>query len=140
MIFPKFYCGECLKCKNGEQNLCGKAEFIGVFSRNGAMKERIAIGERYLILVDSKLEDIELALTEPLSVANYAVMKIIEMGIPRYANLLVVGAGTIVLFILQILKVHGYNNVFVIDLNDKRLDIVKNLGGIPLNSKTTDCR
>jgi len=140
VVFPKLYCGECLQCKQGKQNLCEKADTFGVLSRNGAMTEKMVINERYLIPVDSKLDDIELSLTEPLAVANHATMKVVEMKMPNDTYLLVVGTGTIGLFILQILKAHGYKNVFVMDLSDIRLDIAKNLRGIPLNPKTTDCK
>lgn len=135
VVFPKLYCGVCSQCKAGKQNVCENADTFGVLSRDGAFVERMAINEKYLIPVDNNLDDIELSLTEPLAVANHAAMKIVAKDYPSDDFLLVVGAGTIGLFILQILKAHGYKKVFVADLSEARLKIAENLGGIPINPK-----
>jgi threonine dehydrogenase-like Zn-dependent dehydrogenase len=140
VVFPKLYCGNCLQCTNGKQNLCKHAEFFGVFSKNGAMRERMVINERYLIKIDSKLNDIEISLTEPLAVAQHAIMKIIESKMSSDSNILIIGAGTIGLFVLQLLKLHGYSNIYIMDLSNTRLKIAKSFGAICLNPKTKDYR
>lgn len=140
VVFPKLYCGECEHCKKGEQNLCENADLFGVLSKNGAMTERMAIKEKYLIPVNNDLDDIELSLTEPLAVAYHAALKIKLMEILKEDNILIIGSGTIGLFILQVLQALGYQKIYIMDMFDTRLNIAQKLGGLPINPKNIDVK
>jgi 2-desacetyl-2-hydroxyethyl bacteriochlorophyllide A dehydrogenase len=140
VVFPKLYCGECEHCKKGEQNLCENADLFGVLSKNGAMTERMAIKEKYLIPVNNDLDDVELSLTEPLAVAYHAAVKIKSMEILKEDNVLIVGAGTIGLFILQVLRALGYQKIYIMDMFDTRLNIAQKLGALPINPKNIDVK
>src|SRR5579862_6070910 len=71
------YCGECFYCRRGEMNLCDRREVIGVscgdYRRNGAFAEYIAVPERILYRLPSKMSYPEAAMLEATSVALHAV-------------------------------------------------------------------
>lgn len=133
VIFPKLYCGSCPECLEGKYNICAGADTLGVLSRNGGNTERIAIAEKYLIKVDPQLDDVTLSLTEPIAVANHAVRTMLALNLPTDAWVMIVGGGTIGMFILQVLKVHGYSRIIMADLSDYRLGLARQLGAVPVN-------
>lgn len=128
VVQPKLYCGECSFCRQGLTNLCPGAEFFGVMTKNGAMAEYLTVPERCLFPVREDLNYRDASLVEPLAVAYRAAYQPSEDIIQNANYTLVVGAGTIGLLILQMLKLRGARNLIVSDLSDHRLDIAKGLG------------
>ena len=126
-VYPKLYCGDCKYCKDGLTNICTNANFLGAFDENGGMAEYLAINKKYVIKIN-KINLKEACMVEPLSVAYGAVSKINEDELNNANNILVIGAGTIGLLILQLLKLRGAKNVIVSDLFDYRLEKAKECG------------
>src|SRR5580700_593169 len=60
------YCGQCVYCRRGEVNLCDDRQVIGVscgeYRRNGAFAEYIAVPERILYRLPSKMSFPEAAM------------------------------------------------------------------------------
>lgn len=133
VVFPKFYCGVCPACEKGLVNICPDALALGVLACNGGNTEYIAVKEKYLMKVDAKLDDVTLALVEPLAVANHAVRIMLELSLKKDDWIMIVGAGTIGMFILQILKIHGYSHIIMADLSSFRLQLAENMGAFVVN-------
>jgi L-iditol 2-dehydrogenase len=73
---------------------------------------------------------------EPLAVAVHAVR---VAGLPPDANVLILGAGTIGLLVLQAAKAFGADQVMITDLIQDRLDLALELGADhAVNPTTTD--
>ena len=89
-------------------NLCDRREVIGVscgdYRRNGAFAEYIAVPERILYRLPSKMSFPEAAMLEATSVALHAV-KVSE--VKKGDTALVVGAGMIGLLTMQALARGG---------------------------------
>jgi 2-desacetyl-2-hydroxyethyl bacteriochlorophyllide A dehydrogenase len=126
--YPKLYCGECKYCEEGLTNICPEADFLGAMDKNGAMQEFLSIDEKYVIKAKNSISYIELSMVEPLAVAYRATNKVSNKKLKSSNYVLVIGAGTIGLFILQILKLKGVKNIIVSDLSDYRLKLAKKLG------------
>jgi len=128
VVQPKLYCGQCDFCRQGLTNLCPGADFFGVMTKNGGMAEYLAVPERCLFHFKDTLDFQSASMVEPLAVSYRAAYQIPEATLQQANYTLVVGAGTIGLLILQMLKLRGAKNLVVSDLSDHRLDIAKNLG------------
>lgn len=139
VIQPKLYCGKCAFCRKGMTNLCPGAEFFGVMTKNGGMAEYLAVPERCLIRVKDDIPFSEAAMVEPLAVAYRAAYQVPEDVLRQAEYTLVVGAGTIGLLILRMLKLRGARNLIVSDLSDYRLDVARKIGAdFVLNPKKED--
>jgi threonine dehydrogenase-like Zn-dependent dehydrogenase len=138
VVFPKPYCGVCEFCKKGMVNVCPEGICMGVLDVNGSMCEYVTIEEKYLLPFDG-ISFNEAAFTEPLAVAYRSVYKISEAELAEADYTLIIGAGTIGLMALALLKYRGAKNVIVSDATDFRLGIAKKLGADYLvNPRTQD--
>ena len=138
VIFPKPYCGVCEFCKKGMVNVCPEGICMGVLDVDGSMCEYVTIEEKYLLPFDG-ISFNEAAFTEPLAVAYRSVYKINDAELAEADYTLIIGAGTIGLMALALLKYRGAKNVIVSDATDFRLGIAKELGADYLvNPRTQD--
>ena len=134
------YCGECEYCRRGEVNLCDHRQVLGVstpeYRRAGAFAEYIAVPRRIVHALPPHIPLRDAAMIEPLAVAVHAVAL---SDIPENGTALVVGAGMIGLLVLQALRESGYSRVFIIDIDDSRLELARQLGAAAaINAKTSD--
>lgn len=134
------FCGKCEYCLNGRVNLCDNRRVLGVscddYKIDGAYREFITVPERIVYKIPDTLSYLNASLVEPLSVSFHAAkvsnFKVNQTGV-------IFGIGTIGLFILQSLKLMGANKIFVVDIEDEKLNTAKALGAdYQINSKTQD--
>lgn len=124
-------CGACSYCEMGNTNLCTQRRILGVscdeYRQHGAFAEYVVVPERVTYPIPDELKFEYAAMVEPVSVAVHAV------GLAPLKpddTALVVGSGMIGLLIIQALRAAGCQRVFAIDLNDKRLELARQLGAI----------
>ena len=127
VVFPKPFCGVCDLCKKGMVNVCTAGICMGVMDHNGSMTEYIAVDEKYLIPFASTLSFNEAAMTEPLAVAFRSVHKISDQKIDDAEYCMVIGAGTIGLLAVALLKLRGAKNVIVSDATNFRLSVARQM-------------
>lgn len=133
------YCGECKYCVQGRTNLCESRKTLGVsceeHKRNGTFAEYVAIPERILYRIPEGVSYESASLVEPLSVAFHAVnITNIKLG----DTVLVVGAGTIGLLIIKLLKVSNAARIIVSDLDEVKLKLAKEAGADYCFGRGTD--
>jgi 2-desacetyl-2-hydroxyethyl bacteriochlorophyllide A dehydrogenase len=126
VVQPVIFCGKCPFCKQGLTNLCTDKRFIGVLDCNGSMAEYIAVPAKLLYKVPSSFDASAGAMVEPTAVAYRAVKK--AEALIKGRDILIVGAGTIGLLVLSLVKLHRPRKVIVSDLNERRLAIASKLG------------
>jgi threonine dehydrogenase-like Zn-dependent dehydrogenase len=140
VVFPKPFCGVCDFCKKGMVNVCPAGICMGVMDHNGSMTDYIAVEEKYLIPFAATLSFNEASMTEPLAVAYRSVYKISDAEIRDAQFSLVLGAGTIGLLVVALLKMRGAKNVIVSDATNHRLQTAKKMGADHvINSLEVDC-
>jgi 2-desacetyl-2-hydroxyethyl bacteriochlorophyllide A dehydrogenase len=134
-VDPIIFCGKCEFCKNGFTNICLNKRHLGVLDTTGSMAEYIVVPEKLVYGIPDEISYEVAAMIEPLTVAINAVNKSPEI---EDKNILIVGAGTIGLLILQVIKIGKPKNIFISDINPTRLNFAKKAGAditIDVNSK-----
>jgi 2-desacetyl-2-hydroxyethyl bacteriochlorophyllide A dehydrogenase len=124
VVDPSLYCNECYQCRRGHNNLCERWGAIGVTVQGGAAEFVAVPGANCLKLPESvRLEDA--SLIEPLSCAirGYDILRE-QLG----STVLIYGAGTMGLMMLQLAKLVGASSVHVVDPNRERLKTADLLG------------
>ena len=127
VVFPKPFCGVCDFCKKGMVNVCPAGICMGVMDVDGSMAEYIAVDEKYLIPFGPSLSFHEASMTEPLAVAYRSVHKISDREIEEAEYCMVIGAGTIGLLVVALLKMRGAKNIIVSDATNFRLETAKKM-------------
>ena len=123
------YCGQCFYCRRGQVNLCNQREVIGVstpeFRRMGAFAEYVTVPARIAYRLPDNIPFAHASLIEAVSVAVHAV-SLTPIAIED--TVVVVGAGMIGLLTLQAAFLAGAGRVFVVDVEDTRLELARSLG------------
>lgn len=123
-VDPNLYCGHCTFCRTGHANLCLNWAAIGV-TMNGAFAEYVAVPAANAYILPDTISYREAALIEPLSCAIHGMHKLnAQVG----DRILIVGAGTMGLILLQLALRVGASRVVVQDLNTQRLARAEKLG------------
>ena len=123
------YCNQCSACKQGLFNRCVKRQVLGVsvpeFKRNGAFAEFLAVPHWICAKLPENMSFVQASLLEPASIGTHAANR---PPIARSDTVVVIGAGTIGLFILQAAKLRGARTTIASDLNEFRLGLAKQVG------------
>ena len=125
-VQPVIFCGACEHCREGLTNLCTSRRFFGVMDCNGSMAEYLNVPSRLLYRMPQTMTPEVGAMVEPLAVALRAVKRAGDRVAGR--TVLVVGAGTIGLLILAVLRLRQPARVLVSDLSDRRLSLAQTMG------------
>lgn len=127
---PLVTCGTCSYCRNGQSQLCGSRALLGAH-RSGAFAEFVAVPASNVYHLPDHVTMDEGAFAEPFACAVH-ICRLLELT--PTDRLLVYGAGPIGLFALQAAQVYGLRNIVITDLNESRLEIARELGGIAVTS------
>ena len=118
-------CNNCHYCHSGRQNICPQMQRIGVF-QDGAMAGFLKVPAQSLSKYSaSRL--ITAALAEPLSVAFHGV-RIAGVENSDSRSAVILGAGTIGLCVLAILKEKGLGNIIVLEKDEHRSSLALKMG------------
>jgi L-iditol 2-dehydrogenase len=134
------YCNKCEACRAGLINRCDTRQVLGVsvpaFKRHGAFAEYVAVPSWIVSKIPDELSFVNAALLEPASIGTHAANR---APISNDDTVVVIGAGTIGLFILQGARLRGAAKVIAVDINEFRLDLADKLGADKLiNSLESD--
>jgi len=122
-VEPLLRCGRCYPCRQGRYNCCTELKVIGVHS-DGGMCEFIWAPINLVYELPGSLPAHEAAMCEPLAIACQSVSR---ARITEDDDVLVIGAGPIGLFILQVARAAGAR-VFVSEVDPDRLKLARDLG------------
>ena len=133
-------CGNCAFCRAGNINLCDNRQVLGVscdeFRRNGAFAEFVVVPENICYQLPEELPFEHAALIEAVSIAVHGANRTpVSLG----DTAVVVGSGMIGLLVIQAIRLAGCSTVIAVDLENKKLDLAKELGAdVGLNPKECD--
>lgn len=123
VVEPNYSCGRCPLCREGNRNLCLARTAVGI-DVDGGFAELARVPARCCWPVPEGLADEAVLLAEPLAV----VVRAVDRGVPREGETAaVVGAGTLGLLALQVLRACGLR-VLVVSRSDRRFDLARRLG------------
>ncbi len=128
-VAPNIGCGTCEMCGQGLMNMCPDYSAFGI-NVDGAHTEYVrltapAIQQGNVIHLSQSVSAVEAALAEPLSCA---VNGIRACRIAQGDFVVIYGAGPMGLLNLMLALISGASRVFVVDLNDERLETARKLG------------
>jgi L-iditol 2-dehydrogenase len=123
------YCNRCQPCLNGQFNRCDKRQVLGVstpeFKRHGAFAEYVSVPWWIVSKIPDNMSFIQASFLEPASIGTHAGNR---PPISSDDTVVVIGGGTIGLFVLQAARLRGAAKVIVVDINDFRLGLAVKLG------------
>ena len=107
----------------GMYNLSDNREVLGVspgtYRRNGAFAEYVAIPKHILYKIPDNVTFEQAAMVEAVAIALHSINL---SGIKTGESCVVVGAGTIGIFLIKLLSLSGASKIIAIDINEKRLE------------------
>ena len=117
-------CGECWWCRRHEEGLCARHAVVGLHA-DGGLAEYVASTAATCVTVPDGLDADVAALAEPTSVAVRALRKV---PYPVGSSVLVAGAGTIGLLVIQVARNSGAGTVVAGDTKPRRRSLALALG------------
>ena len=133
---PGKTCGHCRYCREGKYNLCPDVVFFATPPVDGVFQEYVAHEADLCFKLPDNVSTLEGALIEPLAVGFHAA---IQGDAHLGQKAVVMGAGCIGLVSMMALKARGVQEVYVVDVMDKRLDKALELGATAvINGKKED--
>ena len=120
---PNYSCGHCPLCLEGNRNLCPDRTAVGI-DVDGAFADLARLPAKCCWPVADSVSDDEAVMAEPLAV----VVRAVNRGAPKsHETAAVVGAGTLGLLALQVLRAAGAR-VLVVSRSARRFDLARELG------------
>ena len=122
-VEPNYSCGVCPLCREGNRNLCLSRTAVGI-DVDGCFAESVRVPERCCWPAPAGVADDDLMITEPLAVVVRAVAR---AAVERGQSAAVVGAGSLGLLALQVLRGRGAR-VLMVSRTTRRFALARELG------------
>ena len=133
-VFPILPCKKCEYCKKELYANCTNYDYYGS-RRDGGMQEYLSVKEENLVELPDNVSYEAGAMIEPTAVCLHAVKK---ARIQKEENVLIYGAGTIGVLCAMWAKDFGAQNVYLVDIDEKKLSMAENLGFKRYNGQPVD--
>lgn len=117
VVDPVVACGACYACRVGRPNVCARLEVFGVH-RDGGFRDLVPVPARNVVRVRADLPVEIAALAEPFSIAANVLSR---TGCGPEDSVLIYGAGTVGLTVLQVAKLKGAR-CLISDPDEARLE------------------
>ena len=126
LIEPGVPDDSCEYCREGRYNICPAVDFMATQPNyKGALCQYMTHPEEWTYHVPEGMTTMEAALVEPAAVGMHAAI----LGEARLGkSIVILGAGTIRLMVLQACLSLGATDITVVDVMQKRLDLALKLG------------
>lgn len=136
VLDPSLPCAGCYPCRTGRYNCCENMRVLGVHAP-GAFAEYFAAPLGCLHVISEEISADAAVMTEPLSIGVQASTR---ARVTVEDTVLVIGAGTIGLSVMQVCKARGAR-VALSDLSEGRLQIAREMGAdLVVNPSRQDLR
>lgn len=126
-------CGICEMCRTGNGHICNEVRILGI-DCNGCFAPYVVVPEENCWPVADAISDQIAAVFDPLGNAVHTVMSAGVSG----KSVLITGVGIIGLMAVTVAKAAGASQIFVTDMDERRLAIAKDLGAVEAYKANTD--
>ncbi len=116
-VEPTLPCWTCKQCRGGRINLCENLDFFGCGHPQGGMADLFTIAADRLHRIPDDISDLAATLIEPLSTPVHAARL---AGSLTGKAVAILGAGTIGLLMLAVVKAQGVSRVVVSDVLESK--------------------
>ena len=117
-------CGQCYYCKTGHANMCQNMFCLGI-DADGFFAQYAIVPDSVAVKIDPNLPLDTAIFTEPL---NCVMSGMDKLRLLPGETAVVIGAGPIGLYYIQLLKLNGAGKVIAVELSDFRKEYAKKLG------------
>ena len=124
-VEPTLPCWQCKMCRTDRPNLCERLQFFGCGWQQGGMANYFTVPANRLHAVPDELDDVTAALIEPMSTPVHAVRTAGDVAGKAIA---VIGAGTIGLLLVAVLRARNARRIVVTDMFTYKRDRALTLG------------
>lgn len=125
LVYPWIGCGQCDVCKAGDENMCLKPRFLGVYCDGGYSDELIVPHPRYLLSLDG-LDPVTAAPYACSGLTTYSALKKLDLNQP----IVIFGAGGLGLMALTLLKAMGGKGAIMVDIDAKKREAAEQAGAL----------
>ncbi|MCK9412550.1 MAG: galactitol-1-phosphate 5-dehydrogenase [Prolixibacteraceae bacterium] len=133
-VFPLLPCKRCEACLTGDFAQCTNYDYYGS-RRDGGFAEFVSVPEENLFALPDHVDLLHAAMTEPAAVALHGVRQVkVTIG----STAVVYGCGPIGNMTAQWLRIAGCATVIVVDIDQPKLDIARQMGFVTINSSDLD--
>ena len=126
LVFPWIGCGDCKVCRRGDEQLCLKPRFIGVFRPGGYSDYVLVPHPRYLLDID-QIPPEQAAPLACSGVTAYGALRKLG-GLVQTEAVVIIGAGGVGLMAQAILKLLGGQAPIVVDIEPAHRQAAKDAG------------
>lgn len=127
-VDPAISCHNCDQCRQGRDNTCRNLKFLGCPGQvSGCLCEYIVMPEECCVLLGEKVTLAQGVLCEPLAIGLYALR---QANLSVGTDIAILGAGPIGLSCLLSAKSEGFNNCYVTEKIDERIEVAKKTGAL----------
>jgi 2-desacetyl-2-hydroxyethyl bacteriochlorophyllide A dehydrogenase len=135
-VEPDLPCWDCKQCRRGMENLCENLRFFGCGHPQGGMADYFTIPATRVHVIPDAMDYRAAALIEPISTPVHAVR---IAGDVRDRAVVILGAGTIGLLVLAVVRAHGAKRIVITDpLPDKRARALRLGADVALDAAASD--
>lgn len=128
-------CGDCYHCSTGNDQFCEKVHMLGHYT-NGGYAEYISVPARNAIHLPDEIPFEQGATLMCASATAFHALR--KSRLKDGERVAIFGVGGLGQSAVQLAKTFGAIEVFAVDINENKLDLAKQYGAIPVNSKKTD--
>jgi propanol-preferring alcohol dehydrogenase len=128
LVYPWIGCGECKVCRRGDEQLCLKPRFLGVFRPGGYSDCLLVPHPRYLV----DFGDLPPEQAAPLAcsgVTAYGALRKVG-GMLQTEPIVIIGAGGLGLMCLAVLKALGGHGAIALDIDPAKLEAAREAGAL----------
>jgi D-arabinose 1-dehydrogenase-like Zn-dependent alcohol dehydrogenase len=128
LAYPWIGCGECKVCRRGDEQLCLKPRFLGVFRPGGYSDHLLVPHSRYLL----DFGDIPPEQAAPLACSGLTAYGALRKlgGLVQTEPVVIIGAGGLGLMCLAVLKALGGHGAIVLDIDPAKRDAARTAGAL----------
>ena len=117
VVYPWIGCGSCRTCARGDENLCLKPRFLGVYRAGGYATHVIVPHKRYCLPTHGLPADVA-APYACSGVTTWSAIHKIDESIRESEPILIIGAGGLGLMCLSLVNALGMKGAIVADLDE----------------------
>lgn len=125
-------CGDCYYCSTGNEQFCVQGLMIGKHC-NGGYAEYIAVPARNAVLLPDEIPFDQGAILMCSAATSFHALR--KSRLKPGETVAVFGVGGLGISAVQLARALGALEVYAVDINEDKLRLAKNYGGIPVNPK-----
>lgn len=128
-------CGHCLYCNQGNEQFCTTGKMIGKYT-DGGYAEYINIPERSVFLLPDEISFEHGAIMMCSSATSLHALN--KARLQPGESVAVFGAGGLGVSAIQLAQACGAQQVFAVDIRDRKLEVARSLQATPINASLSD--